>query len=226
MKNINLTEQNAPAPLAIKGLDRDVYAVEGGYGSGFFYHFLTVDLEELAAGNLDAAFTIDADVRDTNGQSFREYHGIDKSAKLPNGAEADSIRTLCENLAGRAAELAQGFSVEWDGSNQRAVWRDEDGDRCENFEHPGDYWTEQFYSDVADLTCTQIYDLSDTENKPFVLEAIRADERFEGAQNADDIEAMIHDIYDDAAEYYYLGFAQAAEELWEQIKEQREEEDA
>ena len=220
--------------LNIAGLDKEVVAVEGGYGSGFFYNYLTVDLEELAAGNLAKAFSVDS-AHDTAGTSFREYHGIDRTAKLPDGAIADAIRSLCEGIAQRAEELTKGFSVEWVNGNERAVWHDEDGDELTNenavdgygFSGNGDYWLAgQFAQDVADLDCAQTYDLTYSDNCPFVYENVKNDARFSTIESESDVEAILHDYYFDDSEWAYIGFSQAATDILEKIQEERADEES
>lgn len=216
--------------VTVNGLDKDVYIVEGGYGTGFWNNFLRVDLEELAGGNLDKAFDVLDDVHDTAGQSFREYHGIDVCVKLPDGAKAAAIQSLCDSIAERAEELTKGFSVVWNGSNHVSRWADEGGDEtpverdddvyepryyCNN--DAAQYWADQFCNDVAELDCLMSYDLDDTDNVSFVAENIKADERFAVVESADDVEAILKDYYTDDSEYAYFGYTAAADSIWGKI---------
>jgi len=142
----------------------------GDYGTGFWRNELRVDLEDLQAGKL-SAFHVVEDIPATAGMSFREYYGIDAHARLPHGVSVDAIAELCAGIYEDWKATLEGFSVEWVNGNEKAVW--EDAASRDHYEKPS-YWSEGFRSEVDDLACGEVYDLSDSENVPFVQEAIES----------------------------------------------------
>lgn len=213
--------------VEVAGLNEDVYFNSGENGE--WTNDLTVDLEELAAGNLDKAFSVDS-VHNSNGTSFRIYHGIDKHAKIADGATREAIQELCNGLAAQADDLTKGFSVEWNGNNHVAVWRDEDGDKlqfgCDDDDYPGEaYWDGPFTEAAGELDTVQVYDCSDSENLQYVREAIQDNTEIELSSEEKVLEA-VNELYDngESGEYYFVGQDQAARKIWEQIEEDRDEE--
>lgn len=207
---------NNEITVEVKGLEEGkVYSESGGYGSGFWHNELVVDLEELEQGNLDKAFHVISDIHDTAGMSFRQYHGLDVHAKLPNGVRASAIQEFCNDLAARAGELTAGFESYWDGSNWRAKWNDVEG-----ADDAAAFWAD-FQESVSELECEEVYDLAFGENLLYVREAINEGRSAEFESEAE-VLAAIHEVYDDAGGYEFINFTEAAENIWQRIQDEKE----
>jgi hypothetical protein len=192
-----------------------IYTESGSYGTGFWHNELVVDLEELAAGNLEKAFRVISDIHDTAGMSFRQYHGLDVHAKLPNGVHAATIQKFCNEIAARAKELTAGFESYWDGSNWRAKWNDVEG-----ADDAAQFWAD-FRESVSELECADVYDLAFSENLIYVRENISEGRDADFESEAEVLEAL-HEAYDDAGGYEFINFDEAAADIWQQIQDEKE----
>jgi hypothetical protein len=194
----------------------DKFLLESGsFETGFFHNELVIDLEELQAGNL-SAFALIKDVHDTAGTSFREHYGIDKCYKLPDGVDVSAIANFCANIFETRDTLTLGFSVKWDGSNQIAVWDDD---------------TEEVYAawktigeQIGDLPAMEVYDLSESENLPFVKEAIFAD-GWTGKTQVEILERLYVVYPTDNDSVIFTEYFTAAEKIAAEIVEEESQEE-
>jgi hypothetical protein len=133
------------------------YNRSGGYGIGFWYWDFDVDLEDLSEGKGRKAITI-TEVHDTYGTSFKQYYGIERSYRLPDGAKVSALEEIIEDIVNRAEELTAGFSTEWINGNWKAAWNTE----VEGCENALAFW-ERLGEDLSEIDCVQIWNLSDMD---------------------------------------------------------------
>lgn len=206
--------------------DNRALCTEGGFGTGFWKWSLDVDLEALKDGKGAEAISVEQN-HDTAGMSFRQYHGIVKSYPLPAGVKTEALKPVIAGIVERAEELTAGFSTRWDG-DWKAVWENSEGADDAVY-----YWDEQLAYTLQDLDCVQTYDLSDSDNRSYVLDNLRqvAAEEWAGitALSKDEmverLEALLNESYQDDEDYSYIGFTQAAEEFADYIIENREDDE-
>lgn len=195
----------------------EVLVEEGDYARGFWHNELSIDLEKLADGDAMGAFTVVKDIHDTAGMSMREYHEIDVNVRLPSGVTAEAIAEMCESLWERREDLTNGFSVDWDGSNWKGQWADEeDGSPNSNY----DFWHRDFKEQVGDLTCREVYDLSFSENIPYVMENLRDSGYKLEEMDADAVYVALGECYTSDSDFEYTEYRSAAEEIHDRTKEE------
>jgi len=209
--------------LEILRLDEEeVLTDSGGWADGFFRNELRIDLQELNNDNAEGAFRMVCDIHDTAGTSFREHYGIDRNCRVPDGATAQGIAELCIDIYANRELWTAGFSVEWDGSNEKAFWNDD----AEGSQDAFDFWhndmTSGFKQRVADLPCTQVYDLSDSENFRCAIWDYRDDFFPEGIDRGDKdaIQVILEERLVSNNEITFTEYTAAAEKFVEQWEEE------
>jgi hypothetical protein len=196
------TDEEIQKMLDNLGISEDDIIIEtGNYNTGFWHNELSIDLEDFKNGKM-SAFSVILDIHDTSGMSFREYYGIDKNSKLPSGVKTHSLAFFCLDLLERYETLTKGLEIEWDNGNDKAKWYDEDGDLCA----PNDYWGQQFQEEVREIDAREVYDLSFSENYPFVKEVIEPIPNEVDVTDVYAIEQYIKSIaYNDDNDFIYTG---------------------
>lgn len=198
----------------VYGMNQEVFFNDDNYTN-----YLVVDLEELHDGNLDKAFQVDC--QHSAYSNFRQYYGINHSAKIPSGATKEAIQGLCNVIAENAQELTKGFHVEWNGSNHVAVWRDEAGEKADynTIDQTGfEYWSNTFAEDVAELDVVSVWDLADYDGLDDVLSA--AKQLDNELTDYESLLNVINEFFDneESGEYYFVNHELAAQRIWERIQ--------
>lgn len=199
------------------GVTETFLAGSGDYSQGFWHNEIVVDLEELADGNMEKAFSLIADIHDTAGTSFREYYGIDVNVKLMDGVRVESLAELCAQIWEKREQLTAGFSVEWENGNERACWTVNDDDN--SVEEAEDYWCSKFEMEVQDLPCAEVYDLADHENLSFVIDALRENTDDLESMDAQAVKSLLYEIYSDNHDTLFQNYDISAERIVERIAE-------
>jgi hypothetical protein len=214
--------------LDILGIDENATLTNSGsYENGFWHNELEVDLEELANGNKNGAFAVRQNIHDTAGISFRLYHGIDKSAQLPDGVSTDAIAELCIKIWENRESYTEGFTVQWDGSNHRAHWDSEPG-----YGLGSEYFSGQFETDVQDLAVREVWDMNWEDNRDCVRDAVKEWlEENEPAVKFSTIKAskvseVMGEIYDaDSVDPVFTNWEDAAQSVADSLNNEGDEEE-
>lgn len=193
----------------------DVLTESGNDSTGFWHNEIRIDLEKLSQSDL-AAFRVVTDIHDTAGTSFREHYGIVRTATLPDGVKTNAILDFCLQIWEQCTELTAGFSVEWISGNETATWADD----VEGAESAQAYWEDDFSNRVNDLSCLEVYDLSNDDNLPFVYQnLLDAGYTPEQLRSEADILTAIADCYESDEDCLYTNEEDAAVAIVERYAE-------
>ena len=173
---------------------------------GWSYEF-SVDLEHLQDGNIDKTFRVDDVHESQNGMSGRQYHGIVKTYRLPDGVAVSEIVDLCTSIWDSREELTDGLSVVWDGNDWVSRW--ENG--------LPDFWAYDLQNQVYDLVCQESYDLSDGAYYLDIKEALeeRAEESGANLDDRESVEKLLEELYPNGGELKFFGHYDFVEQYME-----------